>query len=189
LLLSRPDLIKEIRLGRLRFSPEVAPESIEQVSIDLRLGRGFTRFKKPAGWLSAIRLDPSIWESQDLWEHTERDSYTLEPGQFVLAQTLEKVHIPGHLAGFIEGRSSSARVGLTTHLTAPKIDPGFEGTITLEMANLGNLPIELRAGVDKPAQLMLFRLTRPLAKSDRYGAGPGHLFQHQSKPTPRKPRR
>jgi len=39
----------------------------------------------------------------------------------VLAQTLERVYIPPDLAGFVEGRSSWARIGVTIHVTAPKI--------------------------------------------------------------------
>ena len=55
----------------------------------------------------------------------------------MLAQTLERVVMPNDLMGLVEGRSSWARVGLSVHLTAPKIDPGFDGTITLEIANMG----------------------------------------------------
>ena len=69
----------------------------------------------------------------------------------MLAQTLETVCLPNDLARLIEGRSSYARLGIGIHLTAPKIDPGFSGTITLEILNHGSFPVELRAGVDKPA--------------------------------------
>lgn len=72
------------------------------------------------------------------------------PGGFVLAQTLERVYTPPDLVGFVEGRSSWARIGVTIHVTAPKIDPGFDATITLEMGNFGKIPVELRAGVDEP---------------------------------------
>ena len=36
------------------------------------------------------------------------------------------------MVGLVEGRSSWARVGISIHVTAPKIDPGFDATITLE---------------------------------------------------------
>ena len=108
----------------------------------------------------------------------------VEPGEFLLARTLEKVQIPNDLVGFVEGRSSYARFGLTIHITAPKIDPGFKGSITLKIANFGNAKINLRAGEDKPAQLMFFRLSSPLDSSDLYGAGEGDLFYDQDRPTP-----
>ena len=73
----------------------------------------------------AIHVDPSLWTSADLWEHQETDTYRLNPGQFVLAQTLERVRIPPDLVGLVEGRSSWARVGVTIHVTAPKIGSGL----------------------------------------------------------------
>jgi dCTP deaminase len=140
-VLSRPDLLRYVAEGRIKFDPPVEPERIAQVSVDLRLGRKFTCFKKPPGYLPAIHVDKSLWTSMDLWDHKEQDSYRLEPDQFVLAQTLERVYIPPDLVGLVEGRSSYARVGVTVHVTAPKIDPGFSAPITLEMANFGKIAV------------------------------------------------
>lgn len=95
---------------------------------------------------------PSAWDSADLWNHEEREPFRLAPGEFVLAQTLERIVIPEDLVGFVEGRSSFARVGITVHLTAPKTDPGFDGTIMLEMAKFGRADVELQAELDLPAQ-------------------------------------
>src|SRR5262249_20106755 len=96
-----------------------------------------------------------------------------------------RVTIPNNLVGLIEGRSSYARLGLTTHLTAPKIDPGFSGNITLEIANLGGLPIKLRAGVERISQLMLVRLSKPVPDKDLYGTAASDVFQNQATPIPR----
>jgi dCTP deaminase len=126
----------------------------------------------------------TIWNAGDLWDHIEANYYRLEPGGFVLAQTLEKVTIPNDLVGFVEGRSSYARVGVTIHVTAPKIDPGFCGHITLEMANFGQAPVELCAEEARPAQLMLFRISTPLGENHVYGSGPNDGFQHQNRPIP-----
>jgi dCTP deaminase len=185
LVLSKPDLLRHLASGRLRSDPEIAPEQIAQVSIDLRLGRKFSSFRE-RGYLPAIHVDPSLWDSQDLWRHEECDVFRLEPGQLVLAQTLERVHIPSDVVGLLEGRSSFARVGVTIHVTAPKIDPGFDATITLEMANFGRVAVDLRAGIDRPAQLMLLRLTTPLEDADLYGASPSDVFQGQTEPLPRR---
>lgn len=171
----------------MRFEPKIDIEkSVAQVSIDLRLGRKFTRFKEnlPA-YLPAIYVDPSLWSSQDIWEHIEVETYTLHPGKFVLAQTLERVSIPNDLVGFVEGRSSFARVGITIHITAPKIDPGFEGHITLEMANFGNIPVTLRSCLDQPAQLILAGISSPLGTGEEYGAKTTDVFQYQEDPVPR----
>jgi dCTP deaminase len=91
--------------------------------------------------------------------------------------------------GLVEGRSSFARVGVTVHVTAPKIDPGFDANITLEMVNFGRLPVDLRAEIDAPAQLMLLRLSTPLRPENLYGKRPGDTFQNQVEPLPRRSQR
>jgi dCTP deaminase len=187
-VLSKPDLLNYLANGRLGFDPPIGADRVAQVSIDLRLGREFVwPRREPPKYLSAVFVDASLWGSDDLWERSEQDVYRLEPGAFVLAQTLERVRIPGDLVGLVEGRSSFARVGVTVHVTAPKIDPGFDANITLEMANFGRLPVDLRAGVDAPAQLLLLRLSTPLSAADLYGARPGDTFQNQTEPIPRRP--
>lgn len=184
-MLSKPDLLRYLDEGRLVLDPPVEPSRVEQVSIDLRLGRKFVFFRREVpGYISAIHVDRSLWGSADLWEHTEQDVFRLDPGHFVLAQTLERVRIPNDVVGMVEGRSSYARVGITVHVTAPKIDPGFDAQITLEMANFGSVPVDLRAGLDRPAQLMLLRLTTPLSDEDLYGRSARDVFQGQTDPIP-----
>ncbi len=112
------------------------------------------------------------------------DSLILEPGHFVLAQTHESITIPDNLIGWVEGRSSWARLGISIHITAPKIDPGFRDHITLEMANVGEKAVELRAIEDEPAQIMFIRLSQPIDRDHLYGTRPGDIFQGQTHPIP-----
>lgn len=184
MILSRPDLLRYLDEGKLRVDPPLTEDRVAQVSVDLSLGRKFTTFKKPPGYLPAIHVDRSLWTSADLWEHSEQDVFRLMPGQFVLAQTLERVFIPSDLAGFVEGRSSWARIGVTIHVTAPKIDPGFHAPITLEMANFGQIPVDLRAGIDRPAQLILMQISTPLQEIELYGTRGQGSFQSQTDPIP-----
>lgn len=184
MILSRPDILRYLDEGRLRIDPILTGDRVSQVSLDLSLGRKFTTFKKPPGYLPAIHVDRFLWTSADLWEHFEQDVFRLKPGEFVLAQTLERVFIPGDLVGFVEGRSSWARIGITIHVTAPKIDPGFNAPITLEMANFGQVPVDLRAGIDRPAQLILMQLSTALQEVELYGTGGQAAFQSQTDPIP-----
>jgi dCTP deaminase len=189
MILAKRELLSEIRKcssgkGGLKFDPPVAKEEIEQVSIDLRLGRRFSFFKKLPEHVATVYVNASLLEA-GLWESVEQDEYTLLPNQFVLAQTLERVTLPAGIAGFVEGRSTWGRVGVTVHVTAPKIDPGFSGNITLEMANLGPYRICLRAGTDKPCQLILFKTTSNVAKADLYGSKSTHRYQFQDSPIPK----
>lgn len=186
MVLSKQDIVRYIDEQKLIIDPPVSTDRIAQVSIDLRLGNKFTTFKNPPKYLPAIHVDPSLWGSADLWEHHQQAVYRLEPGAFVLAQTLERVRIPHDLVGMVEGRSSWARVGVTIHVTAPKIDPGFDGRITLEMANFGKVAVDLRAGVDEPAQLMLLRISTPLEALEAYGSGAKDTFQYQTDTIPYK---
>lgn len=164
MVLSKPDLIEHVASGRLGFDPPIAPDQIAQVSIDLRLGRKFVRPRRGEApkYLSAVHVHPSLWGSDDLWEQ-DQDVFRLAPGELVLAQTLERIRIPPDLVGFVEGRSSFARA-------------------------VGRLPVDLRAAVDAPAQLLLMRVSTPLAPGDLYGTRPGDTFQNQTDPIPRRPR-
>ena len=186
MVLSKPDIMHWMKEGGLKIEPAPAPSRINQVSVDLQLGRKFSVMKKQPDHISSVRVKPSLFESRDLWEHREAGSFVLEPREFVLAQTHETVTMPSDLVGLIEGRSSWARVGVGVHMTAPKIDPGFEGTITLEISNVGKMKVELVAEEDTPAQLILLKLTTGLDEADLYGAGESDLFQFQSDPIPHR---
>ena len=154
------DILDRLETGRrgepggVKLDPQPDESSLGTVSVDLRLGRKFATFKHFPDHIVAVRVTPSMFMSDELWEHHEDQDYLdLKPGEFVLAQTLETVTIPNDLMGMVEGRSSWARVGLSVHLSAPKIDPGFVGPITLEFANVGSAPIRLAAEQDRPTQL------------------------------------
>lgn len=177
MILAKRELLKAIgRKNGLRFDPPVPEEEIDQVSIDLRLGTRFSYLKKLPACVASVYVDHSLMNG-DYWEEVTQEEYSLKSGEFVLAETLEKVTLPANLVGFVEGRSTWARVGVTVHVTAPKIDPGFSNHIRLEMANLGPFPIRLRAKIDKPCQLILFRTTSTIPKGDLYGAKSTDVYQ------------
>jgi len=67
----------------------------------------------------------------------------LHPGDLILAPTFENIKMPRDLMGILQGRSSLGRLGVIVHATASFIDPEFSGTITLELSNLGHLPVRL----------------------------------------------
>jgi dCTP deaminase len=194
MVLSKPDLIARIQSGlkrpddyrSLSFSPEVSAKAIKQCSIDLRLGRIFSVFKeKEKKYLGSLRIQNAkdIFDAPELWHHEEKATFTLEPKEFVLTQTLEAVHLPHDLMGLVEGRSSWARLGISVHVTAPKIDPGFNAPITLELTNHSKMSVMLVAGEDQPCQLILVKLSKPLKPEEMYGASAEDIFADQKKPT------
>ena len=166
MLLSDIEIKAEIDAGRLIFEPPVAAERIG-VAVDLSLHRAFWEPAMPAGEGIDVTVEPSA-DPYAYMQLQEADAYILKPGGFVLGETAEAISIPQHLCGLIEGKSGVARHGLIIHCTAPKIDPGW-GTprpkrVTLEIVNLGAVPIKLRAGVPI-AQLLLMRLGLPSTRA------------------------
>lgn len=118
-------------------------ENLQPASLDVRLDDTFL-IPDPI-WTRYIDIgDPDSFA--DLYRTVRADEFILHPGQFVLGATIEKVDIPDNIVARIEGRSSLGRLGLIVHATAGYIDPGYRGTITLEMANLLTVPIVLRSG-------------------------------------------
>lgn len=184
MIISKPDIQELLESGLLVIDPPPVPASIDQVSIDLHLGRKFTKFMAPPEHIPMIRVRRSVMEDQDLWEHMTRDTYVLNPGELVLASTLERLKMPPDHMGLIEGRSIWARLGIGVHMTAPKIDPGFDGTVTLEITNQGKTPVQLVAETDAPCQLIIARVSTELKEGDLYG-GPDDAFQYQTSPIPR----
>lgn len=75
-------------------------------------------------------------------------SFFLHPGELALASTYESVTVPDNLVAWLDGRSSLARLGLMVHVTAHRIDPGWNGQIVLEIFNSGKLPLALKPGMD-----------------------------------------
>ena len=89
--------------------------------------------------------------------------YILQPNEFILASTLERVRIPHDLVGIVEGKSSIGRLGITAHVTAGYIDAGFEGNITLEIANLSQKPFRLEYNMSI-CQIVFETLTTPVMR-------------------------
>lgn len=61
--------------------------------------------------------------------------------------TIERLELPDDLVGRIDGRSSLGRLGLIIHGTASTFEPGWKGNPTLELSNIGRMPIALYPGM------------------------------------------
>ena len=106
--------------------------------------------------------------------------FTLKPGQFVLGQTIEWVEIPVDLVARIEGKSSIGRLGLSVHITAGFVDPGFSGKLTLELKNDSEGWIVLHPGLSI-GQVSFDRLSSFCERP--YGSeGLRSKYQGQTKP-------
>jgi dCTP deaminase len=107
--------------------------------------------------------------------------FILQPGAFALGSTHETVALGSNITARLEGKSSLGRLGLIIHATAGFIDPGFDGQITLELSNVGTIPILLIPGM-KIGQLSFWKLPEPTTLI--YGSRFAHShYQNQAGPT------
>ncbi|CAH9058962.1 dCTP deaminase [Pseudoalteromonas holothuriae] len=135
---------------KIIIEPAPSEDMISGITVDLRLGNKFRVFQDygapyvdlsgPKDQLNAAM--ESIMSDEIVLE--DGQAFFLHPGQLALAMTYESVTLPADLVGWLDGRSSLARLGLMVHVTAHRIDPGWAGNIVLEFYNSGKLPLALR---------------------------------------------
>ncbi len=181
MILSDRSIREQLAAGRIVIDP-LDESLIQPSSIDVRISNLFRVFRNHTAGVIDVKLDMA-----NLTEPIEvpvggGDPFMLHPGEFVLGSTLERIAVPDDLVARIEGKSSLGRLGLLIHSTAGFIDAGFDGHVTLELANVASLPITLYPGM-KIGQVSFMQMTTP---ADRpYGSGAkGSKYQGQRGPTP-----
>jgi len=138
-------------------------DQVEPASYDVRLGRDFKIFQRDDTAIIDMRNPADI--TKDV--HVPAGGYFLmHPGEFALGRTIEMVNMPDNLVGRIEGKSSVGRLGLMIHITAGYIDPGFSGTVTLELFCVHPLPVMLWP-MDLIAQISFHEMRSPARKPYR----------------------
>lgn len=173
-VLSDATILQYVQQGRIKVDPW-DPHMVQPASIDLRLGDSFRVFHNHRATAIDLRDPPSNLTEEVVIPDGE--AFVIHPGEFCLGRTLEWVQIPNDIVARIEGKSSLGRLGLIVHATAGFCDPGFEGTLTLELNNLTRVPIRLYPGLPI-AQLSFMTLDRPAARP--YGSpGLGSHYQGQ----------
>lgn len=171
MILSDNDIIREIQAGNIVCFP-FDQSNLSNSSIDLRLGRYILSQKKSLFDRLGLRRNPTRfstdkhgrltvknapeYDKNDLLDCYNLESsrgyeskqFVLNPGQFVLAQTLELVGHPNHsIISEVKDKSTLARLGLSVCFSAGYIDAGNVLSITLELKNNGHQPIELQYGM------------------------------------------
>ncbi len=148
MVLSDTDIKKALKSKRIVITP--SPDLDVQLgscSVDLRLGNKFRVFDHSRyPYIDPAKKDYSN-EITKVIKVGKNGDFIIQPGDFVLAVTLESVKIPSNLMGRLEGRSSLGRLGLVVHSTASIFDPGWDGNPVLELGNLGRMAIKLTCGM------------------------------------------
>ena len=175
--LGKGDIIKRMRAGGLSVTPLLSNSQIGAASVDLRMGnvvmmvraRGSSHVD-PLGVKRAATGPDHAREENYQQKHERHElpfksSFLLHPGALALVPTLEWVVIPTDLIGAVTARSTWAREGLSI-ATATLIEPGYKGIVTLELANLGEIPIALYPGLEI-AQISFTKVVGAAKREDR----------------------
>lgn len=147
------DIEQHLEEGKIVIEPRPDSSRISGVSVDVLLGNEFRVFQAhtaPYIDLSGPKEEVSAAIDRVMSDEiyiNDGDVFILHPGELALAVTYESVTLPDNIVGWLDGRSSLARLGLMVHVTAHRIDPGWSGRIVLEFYNGGRLPLALRPGM------------------------------------------
>lgn len=174
--LSKPNLTE-----RLIITPLMQDSQIGPGSVDIRLGNEFIVTRRG----NLPYLDPGksnmALGNKHRFEHKHylkrSETFYLHPHELVLAATLEYFKLPSNLAGYVTSRSSWGRAGLVI-ATAVAVHPGFTGTVTLELVNLGEVPLALYPGLNV-AQFIFYECTGGVPYDGRFA---GQISPQSSTP-------
>jgi dCTP deaminase len=175
MFLSHQTIEKYIDEGKIIIEPDFDNKNIRPVGIRIHLAKTLL-LPEPHQVVSLTVAQDLKYKEIDL----TKEVFLLEPGQFVLGASYEAIQTAPNVLAILDGRSTVARLGLTTHVTASVIDGTFEvpHVAVLEIKNLGNFKIRLN--FKDPIAMMLFaELKDPVTQKiqTQYGGS-------QSKATP-----
>jgi dCTP deaminase len=175
MFLSHQTIEQYIDQGKIIIEPDFDKKNIRPVGIRIHLAKNLL-LPEPNQTVSLTVAQELKYKEIDL----TKEDFSLEPGQFVLGASYEAIQTPPNVLAILDGRSTVARLGLTTHITASVIDGTFETphVAVLEIKNVGNFRIRLN--FKDPIAMMLFaELKDPVTQKiqTQYGGG-------QSKVTP-----
>jgi dCTP deaminase len=180
MVLSGKKLAAEISKGNggdpngVALIPEPALLPLEQSgesSVSLRLGRWFLATRQSnETHVETVTTGPERIQrlSKQYYVPFGKD-FVLHPNRFVLAVTLEWLRLPASYTAFVVGKSTLGRRGIIIE-TAAGVHPGFSGCLTLEIANVGELPVKLMPGMSI-CQLFLHTMDGDLAVARTSHAG------------------
>lgn len=141
-------IVERMKQGEMSVNPILNKKAqFDSAKIDLRLDNEFWIIQREEKLYHDTRYDREDLLEKVVIPYNDPDGnankFILHPGEFALAKTFEYVDLPTDLIGRISGRSSLGRQGVVVHATASFVDPGYAGEITLELTNLGSVPVAL----------------------------------------------
>jgi dCTP deaminase len=147
MVLSDIDIRRYLQEGKIRITPELPKEQFGSCSVDFRLGAEFSVFEHSRHAFIDVREKGAIQDLMRTVLVKPSEPFILQPREFALAITEETLELDDDVLGRLEGRSSLGRIGIIVHGTAGLFDPGWRGKATLELSNLGIMPVALYPGM------------------------------------------
>lgn len=179
MVLSDVDIRRYLAEGKIKITPSLPPEQFGSCSVDFRLGNEFNVFEHSRHAYIDLREKRGIEDLMRPVVVEDGDPFILQPREFVLAITEECLELDAGVLGRLEGRSSLGRIGIIVHGTAGLFDPGWSGKATLELSNLGRMPVALYPGM-RICSFTFEQLSTP--SSMPYGKKLGNKYAGQSRP-------
>lgn len=179
MVLSDIDIKRYLEQGKIRISPDLPPEQFGSCSVDFRLGAEFSIFEHSRHAYIDLREKVAIQEIMRSVTVPHGEPFVLQPHEFVLAITEETLELDDDVLGRLEGRSSLGRIGIIVHGTAGLFDPGWRGKATLELSNLGRMPVALYPGM-RICSFTFEQVSTPVSMP--YYKKPGNKYAGQTKP-------
>lgn len=151
MFLSHQNIENCLKNGQIKIGPEFDKKNIRPVGIRIHLGKTLL-IPEPNQIVDLTEAQELKYKKVDI----SNEEFYLKPDQFVLGSTFETIQTATNILTILDGRSTVARLGLTTHITASVIDGTFEipHSATLEIKNVGNFTIRLK--FKDPIAMMLF---------------------------------
>jgi dCTP deaminase len=177
--LSDRDIRLALKEGQIKIDPADGLEKrIGPDGIDFRLGYTFLVFERnKQAYIDPRRLDTTKGTTRQILVKTG-EQFIIHPHELVLATTLERLTLADDILGRLEGRSSLGRLGIIVHSTASIFHPGWDGTATMELGNLGVMPVALYPRM----RICMFTFERLSSPAERpYGSMPSK-YQGQTGP-------
>lgn len=152
MILTHDVILAEIASRRIRIEP-FALDQVGPASIDLHLG---DEIRLLDGGPPVIDVnDGTDYRGMSRLERLDAP-YVLHPGVTIHGITREHITLPDDVAGWLEGRSRFARLGLMIHVTAGFVNPGVSNRQVLEISNVSRRPLAIHPGT-RICQIVLQR--------------------------------
>ncbi len=140
MILSDRDIKAALKAGKIGIEP-LYEGALQPASVDLHLDSKFLIFRNTEHAFIDVK-EPIADLMQEVLIADGRP-FVIHPGEFALGVTVEKITLADDMVARLEGKSSLGRIGIIIHATAGFIDPGNSLKPTLELHNIGNLPVKL----------------------------------------------